>query len=45
MEEAYNTYGIHGKKYQILVQIGEGGGSSGRSSRKGRIILKYIVME
>jgi hypothetical protein len=45
MEEACNTYGIYGKECQILVQISEGGRSCGRPSRKGRIILKYVVIE
>jgi hypothetical protein len=45
MEETCNTYGIYGKKYQILVQISKVGRSCGRPSRRGRIILKYIVIE
>jgi len=40
-----NTHGISGKEYKILVHISEGGKSSGRPSREGGIIFKYIVIE
>jgi hypothetical protein len=43
--EVSNTYGVQGKDYKILVQISEGGRSSGSPSHKERIILKYIVIE